>query len=73
MFDVYLLSKIEKPTQQGRFRYWLLGDIIRNEWSDHFMSPDLSRPFFEALNVSRRCVNTNVVYFGNHVYTSTYG
>jgi hypothetical protein len=27
--------KIEKPTCMGRFRYWLLGDLILKGWSDH--------------------------------------
>jgi hypothetical protein len=46
----------------GRFRYWLLGDLILKGWSDHATSPDLSRPYFEVLNVPERYVNTNEVY-----------
>ena len=65
---MYLLFENIKTDPLGRFRYWLLGDLTLKGWSDHATSPDLSRPYFEVLNVHERYVNTNEVCLVMYMY-----
>jgi hypothetical protein len=41
--------KIEKPTYMGRFRYWLLGDLILKGWSDHTNHRIFAAQYLERL------------------------
>ena len=47
VFDVHLLFENNETDQMGRFRYWLLGDLILRGWSDHANHRIVAAQFLE--------------------------